>query len=240
MPDSPRAASSATQPFIRIKSQICGGGPCGNVSFKICATARASLAKAPGFTAIAVLTLALGLGINTAIFSAVNAVMLRALPYPQPERLVSLWEVNTKPDDQTLQQPRRADRQRGRKPCGRRSPSPISRTTSRSGAFEDLASYDLAPVNLTGIGAPERISGEAVTWNFFSVLGVSPARGRAFLPEEDRPGAALGRHRHRRILAAASGRGGGRARTLHSPRWQALPHRGHSARRASSRRCSSG
>jgi predicted permease len=58
-------------------------------------------------------------------------------------------------------------------------------------AFEDLAAFDLFPGNLTGIGAPERISGEAVTWNFFSVLGVLPAEGRSFLPEEDRPGADL-------------------------------------------------
>ncbi len=134
-----------------------------------------TLAKAPGFTAVAVLTLALGLGINTAIFSAVNAVMLKPLPYPKPERLISLWEENTK----SL--------------ASARTTVAVANIGDymKTGVFEDLASYDSAPVNLTGIGAPERIAGEAVTWSFFSVLGVTPSRGRAFLPEEDKPGADL-------------------------------------------------
>jgi putative ABC transport system permease protein len=149
-----------------------------------------SLAKAPGFTAVTVLTLALGLGINTAIFSAVNAVMLRPLPYEEPERLVSLWEVNAKPGELTSNS---RGAQAGSAGGSRRTTVSVANIADYrlSGAFEDLASYDLAPVNLTGIGAPERISGEAVTWNFFSVLGVAPARGRSFLPEEDKPGAAL-------------------------------------------------
>src|ERR1017187_2106908 len=148
------------------------------------------LAKAPGFTAITVLTLALGLGINTAIFSAVNAVMLRPLPYPQPERLVSLWEETIHSQDQRFSS--------SGTPAGTAGGS--ARTTvsvaniadyHASAVFDDMASYDSAPVNLTGLGAPQRISGEAVTWNYFSVLGISPAEGRTFLPEEDRPGANL-------------------------------------------------
>ncbi len=150
-----------------------------------------SLAKAPGFTAIAVLTLALGLGINTAIFSAVDAVILRALPYPEPARLISLWEENTKPDDQNTTFSSRGA-QVGTAGTNERTTVAVANIGDylRTGMFEDLASYDAAAVNLTGIGAPERLNGEAVTWNFFATLGVTPARGRAFLEEEDRPGAS--------------------------------------------------
>jgi putative ABC transport system permease protein len=147
------------------------------------------LVKAPGFAAIAVLTLALGLGINTAIFSAVNAVMLRPLPYPQPERLVSLWEETIHSDQRFSS---------GGAPVGvkggsaRTTVSPANLADYRAcGAFEGLAAYDSSPVNLTALGAPQRIAGESVTWNFFSVLGVLPAEGRPFLPEEDRQGANL-------------------------------------------------
>jgi len=148
------------------------------------------LVKAPGFTAIAVLTLALGLGINTAIFSAVNAVMLRPLPYPQSERLISLWEENTRPRDQRYSSSGTPTGTAGG--SGRTTVSPADLADYRAcGAFEDLAAYDSSPVNLTGMGAPQRISGESVTWNYFSVLGVLPAEGRTFLQEEDRPGAGL-------------------------------------------------
>ena len=145
------------------------------------------LVKAPGFTAITVLTLALGLGINTAIFSAVNAVMLRPLPYPHSERLISLWEETIHKDQRFSS---------SGTPVGTAGGS--QRTTvavaniadyRASGAFEDLASYDSSPVNLTGMGTPQRISGESVTWNYFSVLEVLPVEGRTFLQEEDRPGA---------------------------------------------------
>jgi len=148
------------------------------------------LFKAPGFAAITVLTLALGLGINTAIFSAVNAVMLRPLPYPQSDRLISLWEENTQPRDQRFSSSGTSVGSGG--PVGRTTVSPANLADYRAcAAFEDLAAFDSYPGNLTGIGTPERISGEAVTWNFFSVLGVLPAEGRPFLAEEDRPGANL-------------------------------------------------
>jgi len=146
------------------------------------------LVKAPGFTAITVLTLALGLGINTAIFSAVNAVMLRPLPYPQPDRLVSLWEENIHPDDRRFSSSGTSAGRLGG--VGRTTLSPANLADYRAAsAFEGLAAYDSSPVNLTGMGAPQRVGGEAVTWNYFSVLGVPPAEGRTFLPEEDRPGA---------------------------------------------------
>jgi len=146
------------------------------------------LVKAPGFTAITVLTLALGLGINTAIFSAVNAVMLRPLPYPQSERLISLWEENTKPRDQGFSSSGTVVGSAGGSQRTTVSPANLA-DYKATGAFEDLAAYDSAPVNLTGLGTPQRLSGEAVTWNYFSVLGVLPAEGRTFLPQEDKPGA---------------------------------------------------
>ncbi len=148
------------------------------------------LAKAPGFTAITVLTLALGLGINTAIFSAVNAVVLRPLPYRQPDRLISLWEGNIQPQDQGFSSQGALAGSAGSSTRTTVSVANIA-DYQRTGAFEGVASYALSPVNLTGIDTPERLSAEAVTWNFFAVLGVSPVRGRAFLPEEDRQGGNL-------------------------------------------------
>src|SRR5580700_2443877 len=147
-----------------------------------------TLAKSPGFTAIAVATLALGLGINTAVFSIVNAVMLRALPYQQPERLVSLWEENSRPAD--------APRDTKGSPVGTAG-TPQRTTVSaanladyrRSGVFEGLAAFAVTPMNLTAMETPARVTGESVEWNFFAVLGISPERGRAFLAEEDSPNA---------------------------------------------------
>ena len=146
------------------------------------------LVKAPGFTAITVLTLALGLGINTAIFSAVNAVILRPLPYPQSERLVSLWEETINPRDRRFSSSGAVVGTGGGKWRTTASVANIADYV-KSAAFDDVASYALVPVNLTGMGTPQRISGEKVTWNYFSVLGISPVEGRNFLPEEDRPGA---------------------------------------------------
>jgi putative ABC transport system permease protein len=149
-----------------------------------------SLAKAPGFTAIAVLTLALGLGINTAIFSAVNAVMFRPLPYLEPGRLVSLWEVANTTDKATFSS---TGTQAGKAGGPRRTTVSVANIADyvRSGVFQDLAAYDRATANLSGSGTPERLTGETVTWNFFRTLGVAPIRGRSFLPEEDREGAPL-------------------------------------------------
>jgi putative ABC transport system permease protein len=147
-----------------------------------------TLRRTPGFTAIAVSTLALGLGINTAVYSVVNAVMLRSLPYPQPDRLVSLWEEH----------PASANRfsSSGAALSSKGGAGALSRTTvsvanlqdyQRSSAFEGMASFDLAPMNLTGNGTPERIAGEAVSANFLSVLSVAPVRGRDFLSQDDSP-----------------------------------------------------
>lgn len=144
------------------------------------------LRKTPGFTAIAVLTLALGLGMNTAVFTVVDAVMLRRLPYPEPQRLVSLWEqvAREKPTNMSSHGSPLLTK------TGRTTVSRANLTDYRKAqSFTGLAAYDLTPKNLTGDGTPERLAGETVTWPFFSVLGVQPVLGRDFLPEDDRFGA---------------------------------------------------
>ena len=130
------------------------------------------LRKSPGFTMIAVLTLALGIGANSAIFSVVNAVLLRPLPYPQPERLVYLNEV-TSGTDTSIALPDYVDWRKDSK------------------SFEHLAISRLESRNISGMagGEPERISVAYVTANFFSVIGLAPQIGRTFTEDEDKPGA---------------------------------------------------
>jgi putative ABC transport system permease protein len=147
-----------------------------------------TLAKSPGFTAIAVATLALGLGINTAVFSIVNAVMLRALPYKQPELLVSLWEERSRPDDAHNDTKGSSVGTAG---TPQRTTVSVANLADyrHSGVFEGLAAFSVTPMNLTAMETPARVTGESVEWNFFRVLGISPVRGRAFLAEEDTPDA---------------------------------------------------
>ena len=130
------------------------------------------LRKSPGFTAIALATLALGIGANTAVFSVVDAVMLRPLPYAAPERLVSLWETN--------------DRRPGTRSTV--APANLEDYVRDTRSFEGLAGVDSISKSLTKVGPPEQLIGEAITWNLFAVLGAAPSIGRPFLPEEDRPG----------------------------------------------------
>jgi putative ABC transport system permease protein len=131
------------------------------------------LLKRPGFTAIALITLALGIGANTAIFSVVNAVLLRPLPFQDPERLVIVWE------DATF--------------AGfpRNTPAPANYVDwkNQNQSFTDMAASHETSFNLTGDGEPERVSAYSVSANFFPLLGVQPLLGRSFLTEEDRPGA---------------------------------------------------
>jgi len=130
------------------------------------------LAKSPGFMVVAVLSLALGIGANTAIFSVVHAVLLRPLPYADPERLVHLWETSARQD------------------FGRMEASYPNYLDWRDGsrAFTDLAGYAGAGFTVQAGEAPERISASRVTPNFFSLLGVKPVLGRDFLPGEELPG----------------------------------------------------
>ena len=132
------------------------------------------LARTPGFTAIAVLALALGIGVNTVIFSVVNAVVLRPLPYPQPGQLVTVFHSYPK-----LNLPRASV-----------SPYGYLYYHDHLSSFESLAAFTdfRTPQNLTGKGDPERVNTIMVSAHFFRALGVSPRLGRTFLPEEDQPG----------------------------------------------------
>ena len=129
--------------------------------------------KNPGFTAIAVITLALGIGANTAIFSVVHAVLLRPLPYPDSDRLAMVWQKYTK---------------RGWGIVSVSYPN-FAAIREQSQVFDNSSAAAYGEFNLTADGGPERLIGLRVSADFFAVLGVSPAIGRAILPEEDKAGA---------------------------------------------------
>jgi putative ABC transport system permease protein len=131
------------------------------------------LRKNPGFTAVTVLTLALGIGANTAIFSVVNSVLIRPLPYPQSDRLVMVFNKYPKMGllQAALSGPDFADRR------------------DQNRVFEHLGVFADANLNLTGGGNPERLQGIRVSADLFPALGVQAAIGRTFRPEEDRSGA---------------------------------------------------
>jgi predicted permease len=129
------------------------------------------LARNPGFTAVAVLTLALGIGANTAIFSVVNSVLLDPLPYWQPDRLAALYSRSPEFPEMSISYPNFLDWVRDNR------------------SFTALAAFRSDDFNLTGMGEPERVATEMVSASFFSVLGVKPVAGRTFLPEEDQVGA---------------------------------------------------
>ena len=125
------------------------------------------LLKRPGFTFVAVITLALGIGANTAIFSVVNAVLIRPLPYRQPERLVKVWPQH--------------------------APTSVSKAEmveirEHSQSFDDLAAYSGWSFTLTGGDEPAKLSGARTTASFFALLGVDAELGRTFLADEDQPG----------------------------------------------------
>ena len=130
------------------------------------------LAKSPSFTAIAVLTLALGIGANTVLFSVVNGVLLNALPFPAPDGLVALFTNRIHFERASISYPNFLDWQR------------------ENQTFASMAAFRPDDFNLTGAGEAEHLRGEMVSADFFSTLGVKPAVGRWFTPEEDRLGGA--------------------------------------------------
>ena len=131
-----------------------------------------TLRKNPGFTAVAMLALALGIGANTAIFSVVNGVLLRPLAYPDPGRLLMIFESNAEFSQSSVAYPDFL----------------VWRRESRS--FTDMGAFRSDDLNFTGAGEPEHLSGDYVSASLFPVLGITPLLGRNFLPQEDRQGAA--------------------------------------------------
>src|SRR2546422_11430745 len=142
------------------------------------------LAKSPGFTAVAVLTLALGIGANTAIFSVINGVLLRPLPYPEPQQLVVVWGrftgIGLPKDRNWFSAPEFRDLQE------------LSKSLSGMAAMTD------ASFNVTAGGMAERVEGAAVSSNLFSILGLQPVAGRVFLSGEGQP-------RHDQVLLLGYG-----------------------------------
>ncbi|HVG31967.1 MAG TPA: ABC transporter permease [Pyrinomonadaceae bacterium] len=130
------------------------------------------LVKRPGFTVIAVLALALGIGANTAIFSVVNAVLLRPLPYKDPQRIVAVWETN----------PQLGAEMRNRNEVAMGN---FLDWRAQNQTFERMGALFYSNANLTGTGEPERLQSVVVTTDLFEVLGVQPALGRSFRPEEE-------------------------------------------------------
>jgi predicted permease len=126
-----------------------------------------SLGKSPGFTAIALLTLALGIGANTAIFSIIHAVLLRPPPYREPARLVKIWPA---------------------KPRVSASKADYLEIKEKTRSFDEIAAYSNWGFTITGSGEPAKLEGARTTANLFSLLGVEAAVGRTFALDEDQPG----------------------------------------------------
>ena len=131
------------------------------------------LRRNPGFTAVAVLTLALGIGANAAIFSVVNAVLFRPLPFHDPGRLVILWSHFPR---------------WGFSGPGALTDPDFVEWRKQNQVFSQIAAFRGQTSNLTGVGEPERLLGATVTASFFPLLGVSPALGRVFTANEEQPG----------------------------------------------------
>ncbi|OLE82701.1 MAG: hypothetical protein AUF76_08515 [Acidobacteria bacterium 13_1_20CM_2_65_9] len=131
-----------------------------------------ALRRYPGFAAVVILTLALGIGANAAIFSVVNAVLLRPLPYDRDGRLVAVWGNLHKPGLEEIPG----------------SAAEFVDYKARNRVFDAIAAHDTAGVNLTGFEQPERVPGAVTTASLFSMLGESPALGRSFVAADEQPG----------------------------------------------------
>jgi predicted permease len=130
------------------------------------------LAKNPGFSAIAILTLALGIGANTALFSVVNSVLLNPLPFPHPDELVAAYTKTATSEEDSISYANFLDWQKNNQ------------------SFVSLGAFRSDDFNMTGAGEPERVHTHMISAEFFSTLGIQPLAGRAFRLEEDKPGAS--------------------------------------------------
>ena len=139
-----------------------------------------SLWKHPGFTVVALITLALGIGANTAIFSVVNAVVLRPLPYAEPDRLMMLWETMPGSDHRSV------------------APGNFVDWRTQNRTFQDMAATFYANFNLTSDGEPERIDGATITSNFMGLLGANAQLGRTFQADDDE-------HQDRNVVLISDG-----------------------------------
>ncbi len=153
-----------------------------------------SLLRNPGFAIVAIVTLAIGIGANVTIFSVVNGVLLKPLPFPESRRLVTIWETDSE---------RNIVR-------GTASPAEFLDWQEMNHSFENLAAWRGLYYTITGSGDPERVWGSEVSGNFFRMLKVAPAMGRDFRQGRRAAGARAGRDSHRRSLAAAFRRRSGR------------------------------
>jgi putative ABC transport system permease protein len=131
-----------------------------------------SLVKRPWTTAIAVITLALGIAINTAVFSVFDSVLLRPLPLGNPDRLVSVWENSPQFSA----------------PQTELAPANFVDIRQQNQVFDGIGAFGDRSFNLTGQGEPERLEGQMVSANVLELLGVAPTLGRTFIAEEDQPG----------------------------------------------------
>jgi predicted permease len=131
-----------------------------------------TLLKTPGFTLVAVIALALGIGANTAMFSIVNGVLLRPVPYPEPQRLLKLWTSMPQFRQASVSYPNFLDWQQ------------------RNRSFEQVAAFRNYQMILSGQAIPERVRSEMVSWTYFSILGENPIVGRTFRADDDQRGAA--------------------------------------------------
>jgi putative ABC transport system permease protein len=131
------------------------------------------LLKSPSVSIVATIALALGIGANTAVFSVINAVLLRPLPFPNSERLMSIWETSPATGGQR----------------GSSSYPNFADLRQQNNSFEGMSAFYVSDFVLTGKGDPERLSGAVANANLFQVLGVSPVVGRSFAADDDKPNA---------------------------------------------------
>jgi len=159
---------------VALEPGVLGGGRRGNILADLGQDLRYGfrmLRKNPGFTAVAVLTLALGIGANTAVFSVVNGVLLRPLPYPEPARLMMVYEKSAEFGQMSVSYPNFLDWRR------------------ENHSFTDMGAFLGDDFNFTGSGQPEHLRGGFISASLLPVLGVNPLMGRNFLPQEDQQGA---------------------------------------------------